>query len=105
VGYFGVVFVCRTVGSYPSLHLALTVATALELRWVVKPARDESTLITLIARLNPQCDSFKDLLVVPPFDRIAAHYLREDAPILQRAIRLTELKAFYDSIEKVSARK
>ncbi len=74
-------------------------------RWVVKPARDEFTLPILLARLNPQCDSFRDLFVIPPFRRAGAHYLKEYDSLLRNAVRLTELKDFYASIEQVSARR
>lgn len=71
-------------------------------RWLIDPVQGEHKMVTLVARLNLKCDAFKDMFVIPPLGKKRNCYLKDDDPRLQKGIRLTELKTFYESIEKVS---
>jgi DNA invertase Pin-like site-specific DNA recombinase len=72
------------------------------IRWLLIPRRDECRLMTLVARLNLECDGFKDIFVIPPIGRPAAVYVKDTDQRLQTGIRLIGLKDFYRTIEKLS---
>jgi len=72
------------------------------IRWLLTPRPDECHLITLVARLNLECDAFKDVFVIPPIGRCAAVYVKDRDRRLQEAIRLTELGDFCKTVERLS---
>lgn len=71
------------------------------IRWLLVPRQDECRLITLVARLNVECDAFKDMFVISPIGRPAAVYIKDSDLRLQRGTRLIDLKEFYETIEKL----
>ena len=74
-------------------------------RWLVKCVPDESRLVTLIARLNPDNSGFKDFFVVPPIRHSRSIYLSEKAKRLRMGEQLYDLSDFLKTIGKVDARK
>jgi DNA invertase Pin-like site-specific DNA recombinase len=72
------------------------------IRWLLVPRRDECHLITLVARLDLECDSFKDMFMIPPIGRPAVVYVKDSDPRLQGGIRLVELSDFYRIVARLS---
>jgi len=70
-------------------------------RWLLKPVEDECRLTVLVARLNLECDAFKDMFTISPIGRPAAIYLKDSDPRLQLGIRLIDLRDFYEAIEEL----
>jgi DNA invertase Pin-like site-specific DNA recombinase len=70
--------------------------------WLLFPRDGEHRLITLVARLNLECTTFKDVLVIPPPGRAIAIYAKDADPRLQKGIRLTNVRDFCGAIEKFS---
>jgi hypothetical protein len=56
-------------------------------------------LITLVARLNLECDRFKDMFVIPPVAEAVAVHLKERDPRLRDAARLANLSACYGKVQ------
>jgi hypothetical protein len=72
------------------------------IRWLLIPRPDECHLITLVARLNLECDAFKDMFVIPPIGRSAAIYVKDIDLRLQEGIRLIDLNDFCRTVERLS---
>ena len=70
-------------------------------RWLVKPRTDERNLITLVARLNSQCDSFKDMFLIPPIGKAAHIYLKDRDPRLENYIKVTGFEDFCETIDRL----
>ena len=70
-------------------------------RWLLKPVEDECRLTVLVARLNLECDAFKDMFTISPIGRPAAIYLQDSDPRLQLGTRLIDLRDFCKAIEEV----
>jgi DNA invertase Pin-like site-specific DNA recombinase len=75
------------------------------IRWLLKPVDDECRLTTLVARLNLECDAFKDTFVIPPIGRPAAVYLKDNDPLLRRGRRVADPKEFCRTIEELDSTK
>lgn len=70
-------------------------------RWLVRPRNDERNLITLVARLNSQCDSFKDMFLIPPIGKGANVYLKDRDPRLENYIKVTGFEDFCETIDRL----
>lgn len=68
-------------------------------RWLVKPRTDERNLITLVARLSLQCDSFKDMFLIPAIGKASHVYLKDHDQRLEDYIKVTGLEDFCGTIE------
>jgi DNA invertase Pin-like site-specific DNA recombinase len=72
-------------------------------RWFLKPVGDECRMTALVARLNLECDGFKDMFVISPIGSRAV-YLKDNDPMLQRGIRLAELREFWEAFGEIEKR-
>ncbi len=70
-------------------------------RWMVKPVKNECHLISLVARLNDECNAFKDMFVTPPVGKWTGFQISEFDSWLQHGIRLLDIKEFVDAVEKM----
>jgi hypothetical protein len=75
------------------------------IRWLVKPRTDERNLITLVARLSLQCDSFKDMFLIPAIGNASHVYLKDRDQRLKDYIKVTRLEDFCGMIERLRHRK
>jgi hypothetical protein len=75
------------------------------IRWLLVPRPDECHLITLVARLNLECDAFKDMFVIPPIGSPRAIYVKDSDQRLQNGARLLSLKTFCETIEKFGSQR
>jgi DNA invertase Pin-like site-specific DNA recombinase len=75
------------------------------IRWLVKPRNDERNLITLVARLSLQCDSFKDMFLIPAIGSASHVYLKDRDQRLENYIKVTGLENFCGTIERLRHRK
>jgi ribosomal protein L34 len=72
--------------------------------WLVRPRPDECRLITLVARLNLQSDTFKDMFLIPPVGTTKDVYLKERDQRLQKFIHVTDLEDFCGTVERLISR-
>jgi DNA invertase Pin-like site-specific DNA recombinase len=72
-----------------------------DIRWLLLPRADECSLIALVARLNVNCDAFKDMFVLPPVGEAVAVYLKDSDPRLQVDTRLVHLTDFRRNVESI----
>jgi hypothetical protein len=75
------------------------------IRWLVKRRTDERNLITLVARLSLQCDSFKDMFLIPAIGNASHVYLKDRDQRLKDYIKVTRLEDFCGMIERLRHRK
>jgi DNA invertase Pin-like site-specific DNA recombinase len=75
------------------------------IRWLVKPRTDERKLITLVARLSLQCDSFKDMFLIPAIGNASHVYLKDRDQRLENYVKVTGLEDFCGTIERLKLRK
>jgi DNA invertase Pin-like site-specific DNA recombinase len=73
------------------------------IRWFLNPPASECRLTTLVARLNLQCDAFKDMFVIPSIGKSTGVYVKEIDPRLQRGIQLFELKDLRRTIQELGS--
>ncbi len=69
-------------------------------RWRIKCVRDESRLVTLIARLNRKNNAFEDFFVAPPIGQKHLN-VTENAGCLRRAVHLTDFARFAKTVQRV----
>jgi DNA invertase Pin-like site-specific DNA recombinase len=72
-----------------------------DVRWLLWPRPGEASLITLVARLNLECDRFKDMFLIPPVGEAVAVYLKDCDPRLHDDARLVDLSAFRCTIDRL----
>ena len=72
--------------------------------WLVRPRPDECHLITLVARLNLQCDTFKDMFLIPPVGTAKNVYLKERDQRLEKFVNVTDLGDFCGTVKRLIAR-
>lgn len=70
-------------------------------RWFVKAQTDEHNLITLVARLNLKCDSFKDMFLIAGIGRPDTLYFDDVDRRLLDGIRITTIENFSESVNKL----
>jgi DNA invertase Pin-like site-specific DNA recombinase len=72
------------------------------LRWLLKPVEDECHLVSLVARLNENCDAFTDMFVTPPIGKSTGIQISESDPWLQKGIRLRGFTKLSRKVETIS---
>lgn len=72
--------------------------------WLLKPPISERQMITLVARLRPDCDAFIDIFVTPPIGKSTNFYIRKNDAWLGRCVQLKKFGDFLDAVEHVQKR-